>query len=144
MEVQYSLRELNPNESKAMIALLLESHNVDVLRLSKDISTSFKHGRNYGLFVENNLVGVAGIIDTPAIASLSYLYLKPFYRMKKISLEFTYKIIESIDADLVYVKSKDIHTFRSLVEKEGNKYRFKKREFLEKIMSRIDIDSLEV
>lgn len=127
-----------------MVALLLESRNVDVLKLSKDISTSFKHGRNYGLFVDGDLVGVGGVIDTPSIASLSYLYLDPHYRMKKISLDFTYKIIESIEADLVYVKSKDISTFRSLVEREGNKYRFKKREFLEKIMSRIDIDSLEV
>lgn len=144
MAVPYSLRELNPNESKAMVALLLESRNVDVLRLSKDIATSFKHGRNYGLFVEGDLVGVAGIIETHTIASLSYMYLKPAYRMKLISLEFTYKVIESIDADLVYIKSRDIRTFRSLVEKEGNKYRFKKRDFLEKIMSRIDIDSLEV
>lgn len=126
-----------------MVALLLESRNVDVLKISKDIAASFKHGRNYGLFVGGNLIGVSGVIDTPAIASLSYLYLNPAYRMKKICLEFTYKVIESIEADLVYVKSRNISTFRSLVEKEGDKYRFKKREFLEKIMSRINIDSLE-
>jgi hypothetical protein len=143
MAVPYLLRELKPTEAKAMVALLLESRNVDVLKISKDIAASFKHGRNYGLFVGGNLIGVSGVIDTPAIASLSYLYLNPAYRMKKICLEFTYKVIESIEADLVYVKSRNISTFRSLVEKEGDKYRFKKREFLEKIMSRINIDSLE-
>lgn len=127
-----------------MTALLLESRNVDVLKLSKDIATSFKHGRNYGLYNGDALIGVGGVIDTPSVASLSYLYLKPTYRMKKISLDFTYKIIESIAADLVYVKARDTSTFRTLVEKEGNRYRFAKREFLEKIMSRIDIDSLEV
>lgn len=143
MEAQYCLRELEYTDAKAMTSLLLESRNVDVLKLSKDISTSFKHGRNYGLYDNGVLIGVSGIIDTPSIASLSYLYLKPTYRMKKISLDFTYKIIESINADLVYVKSRDISTFRSLVEKDGNKYRFKKREFLEKIMSHIDINSLD-
>lgn len=144
MVAPYSLRELDPAEAKAMTALLLESRNVDVLKLSKEIATSFKHGRNYGLYNGDALIGVGGVIDTPSVASLSYLYLKPSYRMKKISLDFTYKIIESIAADLVYVKARDIGTFRTLVEKEGNRYRFAKREFLEKIMSRIDIDSLEV
>lgn len=90
------------------------------------------------------MIGCAGVIDTPMVASLSYLYLKPTFRMNFVSLEFTYKIIESIEAETIYLKARDISTFRSVIEKDGSKYRFKKREFLEKIMRRINIDPLEV
>lgn len=144
MVAPYYIKELDGRDSKAMIALLLESRNVDTLKLSKDISSSFKHGKNYGLYDGSMMIGCAGTIDTPMVASLSYLYLKPQYRMNFVSLEFTYKVIESIEADTVYLKARDISTFRSVVEKDGSKYRFKKREFLERIMKRIDIDPMEV
>lgn len=143
MEAPYLIKLFSAVDAKAMIAMILESRNVDVLKISKDIATSFKYGKNYGLYFGDKLIGVSGIIDTHSVASLSYLYIQPQYRMKKISLDFTYKIINSIKGDIVHVKARDISTFRSLVVKHGARYHFKKDEFLSKIQSRIFIDPLE-
>jgi len=115
------IETLSIKDSSRMAALLLQSRNVDVLTLGKELKVSFKYGVNYGLFIEGEMVGVASVIDGEESASLSHLYVVDRYRYRRVSVRFLCTILKTIIASKTYVSARNITTFRKMVHHNRSK-----------------------